>query len=76
MIYNIKQDLFKCFSQDVTAPVSDLLEGWSKLEFYGQRPWRPGKHSLEPPEQQREAEGIKVVFFFLCSMLWKSFFVF
>lgn len=47
--------------KDVTAPVSDLLEGWNKLEFYGQRPWRPGKHSLEPPEQQREAEGIKEV---------------
>ncbi|KAG7177145.1 Trafficking protein particle complex subunit 11-like [Homarus americanus] len=46
---------------EVSAPVSDLLEGWSKLEFYGQRPWRPGKHSLEPPEQQREAEGIKEI---------------
>ncbi|XP_042226153.1 trafficking protein particle complex subunit 11-like [Homarus americanus] len=47
--------------KEVSAPVSDLLEGWSKLEFYGQRPWRPGKHSLEPPEQQREAEGIKEI---------------
>lgn len=47
--------------KDVTAPVSDLLEGWNELEFYGQRPWRPGKHSLEPPEQQREAEGIREV---------------
>ncbi|XP_069942864.1 trafficking protein particle complex subunit 11 isoform X3 [Cherax quadricarinatus] len=47
--------------KDVSAPVSDLLEGWSKLEFYGQRPWRPGKRSLEPPEQQREAEGIMEV---------------
>lgn len=47
--------------KDVSAPVSDLLEGWDKLEFYGQRPWRPGKHSLEPPEQEREAEGIKEV---------------
>nr|XP_045621115.1 trafficking protein particle complex subunit 11-like isoform X2 [Procambarus clarkii] len=47
--------------KELSAPVSDLLEGWSKLEFYGQRPWRPGKHSLEPPEQQRETEGIKEV---------------
>lgn len=47
--------------KDIAAPVSDLLEGWSKLDFYGQRPWRPGKHSLEPPEQQREMEGIKEV---------------
>lgn len=47
--------------KEVVAPVSDLLDGWSKLEFYGQRPWRPGKHSLEPPEQQREMEGIKEV---------------
>ncbi|KAK4294863.1 hypothetical protein Pmani_032542 [Petrolisthes manimaculis] len=47
--------------KDVSGPVSDLLEGWDKLEFYGQRPWRPGKHSLEPPEQHREAEGIKEV---------------
>lgn len=51
---------FYNISQDVPAPVSDVLEGWSKLDFYGQRPWRPGKHSLEPPEQQREMEGIKV----------------
>lgn len=46
--------------------MSDLLEGWSKLDFYGQRPWRPGKHSLEPPEQQREMEGIKVSGDWMC----------
>lgn len=55
-----KHFLTRLPKQDVTAPVSDLLEGWNELEFYGQRPWRPGKHSLEPPEQQREAEGIRV----------------
>lgn len=28
------------------------------MEFYGQRPWRPGKLSAEPPDPQREQNGI------------------
>ncbi|CAL4110444.1 unnamed protein product, partial [Meganyctiphanes norvegica] len=50
--------------KDVTnSPPSstNLLEGWKDLEFYGQRPWRAGKHSLEPPDPQRETEAISVV---------------
>ena len=38
-----------------------LLENWDNLEIYGQRPWRPGKHSLEPPESEREANGVDAV---------------
>lgn len=40
---------------------SGLLEGWKDLEFYGQRPWRAGKHSLEPPDPQIETEAISAV---------------
>ncbi|KAF2366830.1 Foie gras liver health family 1 [Trinorchestia longiramus] len=38
-----------------------LLDGLESLEIYGQRPWRAGKHSLEPPESEREACGIEAV---------------
>lgn len=27
-------------------------------EFYGQRPWRAGKMTIEPPDATREREGI------------------
>lgn len=35
--------------------------GEEKLEFYGQRPWRPGKLSAEPADTVREAIGIQAL---------------
>lgn len=35
--------------------------GEEKLEFYGQRPWRPGKLSAEPADTAREAVGIQAL---------------
>lgn len=40
------------------APSSDPLESLGSLDFYGQRPWRQGHQSIDPPDLQREKEGI------------------
>jgi len=42
-------------------PDPDPLLGEEKLEFYGQRPWRPGKLSAEPADTAREAIGIQAL---------------
>ncbi|XP_072378300.1 trafficking protein particle complex subunit 11 [Diabrotica undecimpunctata] len=43
----------------VTAyPQPDPLEGANLIEFYGQRPWRPGKLNSDPPDPQVEGNGI------------------
>nr|XP_022918044.1 trafficking protein particle complex subunit 11 [Onthophagus taurus] len=39
-------------------PNPDPLQGASTLEFYGQRPWRPGKVNAEPPDPHLENNGI------------------
>ncbi|XP_076446039.1 trafficking protein particle complex subunit 11-like [Babylonia areolata] len=46
-----------CVDQDKQAQLS-LLEGLEHLDFYGQRPWRQGHQSIEPPDAGREKEGI------------------
>ncbi|XP_054273779.1 trafficking protein particle complex subunit 11 [Macrosteles quadrilineatus] len=38
-------------------PASDPLAGTDSLEFYGQRPWRAGSLSAQPPDPTRELEG-------------------
>lgn len=44
-------------------PYPDPLEGMQFLEFYGQRPWRPGKVSVDPPDPQLETAGIQALQF-------------
>ncbi|KAJ9597775.1 hypothetical protein L9F63_011383 [Diploptera punctata] len=44
-----------------TYPEPDPLAGWDQMEFYGQRPWRPGKLSAEPPDPEREKLGIQTL---------------
>ncbi|KAK7871870.1 hypothetical protein R5R35_006453 [Gryllus longicercus] len=39
-------------------PNPDPLMGAENLEFYGQRPWRPGKLSAEPPDPAKEKIGV------------------
>ncbi|KAI4461539.1 hypothetical protein MML48_5g00002769 [Holotrichia oblita] len=46
-----------------TYPTPDPLQGTNILEFYGQRPWRPGKLSAEPPNPQLEQNGIMALQF-------------
>lgn len=31
------------------------------MEFFGQRPWRPGKLSAEPPDPAKEKQGIQAL---------------
>ena len=37
------------------------MQNASSLEFYGQRPWRPGKACLDPPDLQKEKEGVEAL---------------
>ncbi|CAL8107133.1 unnamed protein product [Calicophoron daubneyi] len=45
-------------SSSVALVESSATEKVDGLEFYGQRPWRQGIQSLEPPNPAREREGI------------------
>lgn len=38
-------------------PANDPLAGQDSLEFYGQRVWRAGNLSAQPPDPTREMEG-------------------
>ncbi|XP_001606110.2 trafficking protein particle complex subunit 11 [Nasonia vitripennis] len=44
-----------------TYPDPDPLAGEEKLEFYGQRPWRPGKLNAEPADMTRETAAIQAL---------------
>jgi hypothetical protein len=48
-------------SNIIAYPHPDPLEGANFMEFYGQRPWRPGKLSAEPPDPQLESNGIQAL---------------
>ena len=39
----------------------DPLESADKMEYYGQRPWRPGKVALEPTDMELEQAGIQAL---------------
>ncbi|KAJ8917803.1 hypothetical protein NQ315_010709 [Exocentrus adspersus] len=58
-----KKSCLELCSSVKTYPHPDPLEGASHLEFYGQRPWRPGKVSAEPPDPQLEQNGIRALQF-------------
>lgn len=42
-------------------PDPDPLANWDKLEFYGQRPWRPCQLSAEPLDPDMERQGILAI---------------
>lgn len=42
-------------------PEPNPLEGMDNLEFFGQRPWRQGHQSIDPPDAQTEREGIQAL---------------
>ncbi|XP_064653075.1 trafficking protein particle complex subunit 11-like isoform X2 [Lineus longissimus] len=42
-------------------PVPDPLENLTNLDFYGQRPWRQGHQSIDPPDSVKEREGIRAL---------------
>ena len=39
----------------------DPLVSADKMEYYGQRPWRPGKVALEPTDMELEQAGIQAL---------------
>ncbi|XP_013379073.1 trafficking protein particle complex subunit 11-like [Lingula anatina] len=43
---------------NITYPSPDPLEGLSSLDYYGQRPWRQGHQSIDPPDAAKEKDGI------------------
>ncbi|KAK5645307.1 hypothetical protein RI129_006607 [Pyrocoelia pectoralis] len=50
--------------QNITSyPTPDPLENLKNIEFYGQRPWRPGKLTAEPPDPHLESRGIQALQF-------------
>nr|CAD7408851.1 unnamed protein product [Timema cristinae] len=53
-----KQTCLDLCQNVTTYPELDPLSGWEHLEFYGQRAWRPGKLSAEPPDPAKEKSGI------------------
>jgi hypothetical protein len=50
-----------CGDSKSSYPAPDPLENKEKMEFYGQRPWRPGKVALEPPDMDLETSGIQAL---------------
>ncbi|CAG9862520.1 unnamed protein product [Phyllotreta striolata] len=44
-----------------TYPQPDPLQGANNMEFYGQRPWRPGKLTADPPDPHLESSGIQAL---------------
>ncbi|XP_054008075.1 trafficking protein particle complex subunit 11 isoform X1 [Hylaeus anthracinus] len=58
----LRQTACKELCQNVDSyPEPDPLAGEDKLEFYGQRPWRPGKLSAEPTDPVKEAIAIQAL---------------
>ena len=49
-----------CFDAN-KYPSPDPLANASSLEFYGQRPWRPSKVAIEPPDMETERAGIQAL---------------
>ncbi|XP_074640815.1 trafficking protein particle complex subunit 11-like [Tubulanus polymorphus] len=44
-----------------STPVPDPLENLDNLDYYGQRPWRQGHQSIDPPDALKERDGIKAL---------------
>lgn len=58
----LRQTACKELCNDVNEyPDPDPLAGQDKLEYYGQRPWRPGKLSAEPADTVREAAAVQAL---------------
>jgi hypothetical protein len=44
--------------QPSTPAISEVLDNLNNLDYYGQRPWRQGHQSIEPPDLAKEKDGI------------------
>ncbi|XP_064613188.1 trafficking protein particle complex subunit 11-like [Liolophura sinensis] len=54
-----RKQLCRGLCHPLTKPLSpDPLENLNNLDYYGQRPWRQGHQSIEPPDSQTERDGV------------------
>lgn len=54
-----RKELCKELCKPLTTPLNwNPLENLHNLDFYGQRPWRQGHQSIDPPDIVKEKEGI------------------
>ena len=59
---SLRQMACKELCQNISSyPEPDPLAGEDKLDFYGQRPWRPGKLSAEPADPKKEAIAMQAL---------------
>lgn len=56
-----KKSCYELCNSIESYPSNDPLAGLKTVEFYGQRPWRPGKVTSEPPDPQIESNGIEAL---------------
>ena len=49
------------FQPLATIPSPDPLELLNNLDYYGQRPWRQGHQSIDPPDALKERDGIQAL---------------
>ncbi|XP_063973800.1 trafficking protein particle complex subunit 11 isoform X3 [Diachasmimorpha longicaudata] len=56
-----RQAACKQLCEDAVQVDPDPLDDEIKLEFYGQRPWRPGKLSAESADAAKEALGVQAL---------------
>lgn len=60
----IRKNVSKELCSNVTNyPQPDPLENFALMEYYGQRPWRPGKLTQDSPDPQTEQNGINALQF-------------
>ncbi|KAI5716724.1 hypothetical protein M8J76_011247 [Diaphorina citri] len=58
---NRRAAMVKLCANVTSYPDVDPLQGQSTLDYFGQRPWRPGKLSAEPPDMKKEKDGIQAL---------------
>ncbi|XP_060529048.1 trafficking protein particle complex subunit 11 [Cylas formicarius] len=58
-----KKSCHEFCAKSMAYPYPDPLTNFDKVEFFGQRPWRPGKLSGEPPDPAVETSGIQAIQF-------------
>ncbi|XP_070572055.1 trafficking protein particle complex subunit 11-like isoform X1 [Ptychodera flava] len=57
-----RKQLCKGLCHSATSmPDPNPLEDADKLEYFGQRPWRQGHQSIDPPDPGKEKEGIQAL---------------
>ena len=59
-VESLLQRKFSMFQTEEDA-ASETIKSLNDLDFFGQRPWRQGHQSFEPPDAAKEREGTKAL---------------